>query len=106
MDDEPFAAVVDALSQLPDVDFSSGGRAFGSNALKVHGKIFAMRDARGQFVVKLPRDRVAGLVASGQAAPFETAPGRVMKEWAVVLMEAATWEGLAREAHAYVGGRP
>ena len=41
------------------------GEGFGSGVLTVGGRILAMRSARGEFVVKLPRDaartrRVAG----------------------------------------------
>jgi hypothetical protein len=48
---------------------------FGSSALKVHGKIFAMVSSAGQFVVKLPEARVDQLVAT------ERVSGSI---WAVV----------------------
>jgi hypothetical protein len=34
------------------------GKGFGSSALKVEGRIFAMLTSRSEFVVKLPRERV------------------------------------------------
>ena len=37
-------------------------RGFGSGALKVNGKIFAMMSSKGKFVVKLPKKRVDDLV--------------------------------------------
>jgi hypothetical protein len=78
-------------------------RRFGSNGLKVGGKLFAL-SVRGQLVVKLPADRVAALVADGKGEPFETAPGRKMKGWLVLSPRSRCWETLAREAYAFVKG--
>jgi len=79
-------------------------KGFGSGALKVRGKIFAMIASKGQFVVKLPRERVSDLVKDGKGKLFEPGPGRIMKEW----FEAndgleALWLDLAREAREFVG---
>jgi TfoX/Sxy family transcriptional regulator of competence genes len=43
-------------------------RMFGSDGLKVDGKVFAL-SVRGGLVVKLARARVEGLVASGLRIP-------------------------------------
>lgn len=75
-------------------------RRFGSDALKVNGAAFAMV-VRQHLVVKLPRERVAALLAAGEAGPFETTPGRAMKQWAVVLTGPRTWTSLVREALAF-----
>ena len=40
-----------------------------------------MVSSRGAFVLKLPRERVASLVAAGQGQAFDPGHGRVMKEW-------------------------
>jgi len=79
------------------------GRRFGSNGLKVNGKLFALI-VRGRLVVKLPKARVAALVAAKKGEPFETAPGRVMKEWLVLAERSRSCEAMAREAFAFVKG--
>ena len=82
---------------------AAGGRAFGSNGLKVKDKLFALF-TQGTLVVKLPKPRVAELVAAKQGAPFDPGHGRLMKEWLTVTGAKARWLDLAREAHAFVGG--
>jgi hypothetical protein len=99
---ERFAALVERLSARPGVTppDESGGRKFGSTALKVGGSIFAML-THGDVVVKLPADRVTALVADGTCAPFDSGKGRPMREWAVVVNPAAD-AALAEEALAFV----
>ena len=82
-------------------------KGFGSGALKVNGKIFAMVSTNAEFVVKLPRTRTAELVESGVGVFFEPGPGRLMKEWLAMGAEAKTpsWLELAREARAFVGSK-
>lgn len=81
---------------------SSKDAKFGSSALKVNGKIFAMV-MRGDLVVKLPKRRVDELVAGGMGRRFGPGRGRVMKEWiAVAVNDARVWHELAHEARQYV----
>ena len=54
---------------------------FGSSALKVHDKIFAMISSSGQFVVRLPKARVDALVAADAGERFDANRGRPVKEW-------------------------
>ena len=103
-----FAEVVEVLRTAPNV--SHGGQAesgFGSSALKVNGKIFAMVSSAGAFVVKLPRQRVEALEASRVGKRFEAGKGRPMKEWlALDPKTEEEWLPLATEALRFVGGNP
>jgi TfoX/Sxy family transcriptional regulator of competence genes len=76
---------------------------FGSNGLKVNGKLFALF-TQGTLVVKLPKERVAALVANGDGKPFDPGHGRLMKEWLTVVSPKVSWSALAKEAHAFVAG--
>jgi hypothetical protein len=80
---------------------AAAGRKFGSNGLKVEGKLFALF-TQGTLVVKLPRDRVASLVAQGVGQPFDPGHGRQMKEWLTVVNPKASWLALTKEAWEFV----
>jgi hypothetical protein len=97
-----FAALVAAFAGLPGVapPDPTGSRGFGSDALKVDGAIFAMC-VQGALVLKLPRDRVAALVAEGTCRPFDSGKGRPMREWATVT-DPARDRDLAAEALDFV----
>lgn len=100
-----FAAVLEAFDRKPGVTHSSAkSRLFGSKALKVHDKIFAMLSSSGHFVVKLPKARVDALVNAGAGGRFEASQGRPMKEWLQVDPASnEDWLELAREALEFVG---
>jgi hypothetical protein len=101
-EDERFEAVVDDLVGEPGVTPPSGGGGFGRSALRVDGRIFAMH-VRGALVVKLPKSRVAELVAAGAGTHFDANKGTPMREW--LQLDPATsldWSELAREALAFV----
>jgi len=58
-------------------------------------------------VLKLPRQRVVALVASGEGVPFENGQGRAMKEWVALAPSAALdWLPLERKALVFVGSTP
>ena len=101
--EERFAVLVEALVGRDGVTAGSAKRGFGSNALQVNGRIFAMVSHR-RLVFKLPRERVATLIAGGEGAPYDAGKGRPLAEW-VVLKEAAQErsEALAEEAIKFVG---
>jgi hypothetical protein len=96
-----YAALVEAMTGRDGVTLGSG-RGFGSNSLQAAGRIFAML-TDGHLVLKLPRQRVAMLLSSGEGAPFDAGKGRPMREWVVVSDESGkSWLPLAREARAFV----
>lgn len=99
-----YAAVVKALAGRPGVTYAEDSKGFGSSALKVDNKIFAMLASGDQFVVKLPRARVDDLVAEGHGSRFDPRrSGKVMKEWLMVRPgREARWLSLAREAMEFV----
>jgi hypothetical protein len=98
-DDPAFAPVIrDFLARR-----NSGGRTFGSNGLKVRGKLFALF-TQGTLVVKLPRERVTALIASKVGKPFDPGQGRLMKEWLTVTSRRASWSDLTRESYVFVSG--
>ncbi len=100
--EERYRTLVATLLGEPGVEPPSG-RGFGSGALRTRGKIFAMLSSRDEFVVKLPRQRVAALVAAGDGVPFDPGHGRVMREWLVVVAASDdAWVSLAREALTFV----
>lgn len=93
-----FSAIKGAFAAEPNVVTA---RMFGSSGLKVNGRVFVML-VDELLVVKLPKDRVAALVAAGAAQAFDPGHGRVMREWVSVKEGRSNWLSLAREAHAFV----
>lgn len=108
--DERFATLARALLANPGVTQSSeearARKSFGSNGLKIKNRIFAML-VRGRLVVKIPRQRVDELIASGDGERFDPGHGRLMKEW-LVLNPASKqeWLALALEALKFVASKP
>jgi hypothetical protein len=99
-----FDAVANAFARDKPVT-REAKKGFGSGALKVNGKIFAMLSSKEEFVVKLPKSRVEEMVRSRVGHPFQPGPGRVMKEWLAIPVSEkdADWTELAREACSFVG---
>jgi len=104
--EERFDLLVGELIDRPGVSYGKDepgtANRFGSNALKVGGKIFAML-VRGSLVVKLPRGRVDELVDAGEGVRFDPRGGRPMTEWLVLDPSAKlSWLPLAAEAMQFV----
>jgi hypothetical protein len=96
-----FAELCEEYAGTPGVSGPDGsGRAFGSQALKIDGAIFAMISG-GRLVVKLPARRVAELVESGSGRPFDAGKGRPMKEWVGLYADETTCRALVAEALAF-----
>jgi hypothetical protein len=105
-----YAAVVETFLSNPYVTQASDeGRSrgrFGSSALRINNRIFAMLSSRQEFVVKLPRARVDELIAAGEGKRFDPGHGRLMKEWLAVEAESRKlWLALAREAMEFVASQ-
>ena len=78
-----------------------GGRGFGSDAIKINNRIFAML-AGGRLVVKLPRARVTELIDTGRGEPFDAGKGTPMKEWVTLTRDEEECRALVVEALAFV----
>jgi hypothetical protein len=81
--EDGFADIVKAFGDKPGVsepEPAGSARRFGSSALRVNGRIFAMV-SHGRLVLKLPSRRVAELIGSGGAGTYDAGKGRPMKEW-------------------------
>jgi hypothetical protein len=81
------------------------GTIMGGPCLRVGDAFLAMPYHMGPgIVVKLPRARVAELIAQGVGEPFAPA-GRAFKEWVLVKQhEPALWEALLAEGLAFARG--
>ena len=94
-----FWALAERLLAEPPVN---RGTMMGFPCLRFDGRFFASIDRDSKdLVVKLPAERVDGLIASGQGAVF--APNhRVFREWvAVPVPDRDLWTALLNEARAY-----
>lgn len=80
------------------------GTIMKGRCLRVGKEFLALVDYKGSgLVVKLPRERVAALIATGVGKPFGPA-GKIFGEWvAVPNPERSQWQALLREGIAYVG---
>ena len=107
--EERYAALIGELLNYPNVTPPPDGpqvkKKFGSTGLRVQNKIFAML-VKDRLVLKLPKARVNSLTASGDGEPFESGPGRVMKEWLTLAPTSQhEWLDLAKEAMEFVAAK-
>jgi TfoX/Sxy family transcriptional regulator of competence genes len=107
--EERYESLCRTLLDEPAVTRESGATqqrtGFGSSALKVDDKIFAML-VNGRLVVKLPRHAVEALVASGEGERYDPGRGRLMKEWVALESQSEEqWLRLAKEALEFVARR-
>jgi hypothetical protein len=100
-----YAELVEMFAGYPGVRSGSGRRGFGSDALQVDGRTFAMA-RRGGLVLKLASYRVDELTADGSGEPFDADRGKPMKEWVVISPQPGKrWPSITNEALAFVGGQ-
>ncbi|MGH1489771.1 MAG: hypothetical protein ACRBK7_10305 [Acidimicrobiales bacterium] len=80
------------------------GTIMSSPCLRVGKEFLAMNHHKKEgLVVKLPADRVAEIIDSGEGESFAPA-GKVFKEWlAVTTVDEARWRELLREGVEFVG---
>lgn len=101
--EERYSKLAKSLLKHEGVTLPKDRKGFGSSALWIGGKIFAFLSSKGELIVKLPRDRVDELVASGNGARCDLGRG-AMKEW-IALNEKSNWLNAARESMGYVSKR-
>ena len=67
-------------------------------SLKICRKMFAML-SKGNYVVKLPKERVRDLLSSGEGLPYDPGNGKIMKEWVIIPEKlSGRWVEYASEA--------
>ena len=94
-----FDPIAEDYLQRDGVDI---GAMFGSEGLRVRGKVFAFVGWKGSLVVKVPADRADELEAEGTAARMEMR-GRPAREWVVVPTSTPeAWAPLMGEAFVYL----
>lgn len=98
-----YAALACRFEDQPRVSLPADKRGkFGSNALKVDGKIFAML-VKGALAVKLSPAAVESATTAGRGEPLSMGR-RVMKEWLLVREPSQRWYAMAELARAFVAG--
>ena len=98
-----FGEIAESFVGDSEVVFKEG-KGFGSNALKVRGKIFAMISSKGKLTVKLSAARATFIVDEGRGHYFDPGHGRKMKQWIELRSVTSEWAELVWEARRYVGG--
>ncbi|MCI4325679.1 MAG: MmcQ/YjbR family DNA-binding protein [Thermoplasmata archaeon] len=77
---------------------------FGTGSLFVGRKMFAVLDATGALVLKLPPARVQELIAAGVGSPWHPGTGAPLKEYVALGVRAqAKWLALAKESRSHMG---
>ncbi|GAA1977979.1 hypothetical protein [Microbacterium pumilum] len=96
---EIFDPIADEFLAMPDVDI---GPMFGSEGLRVRGKVFACLTSQGLLMLKLPAERVDELDGA-HGIERMVMRERAMREWLTVPVETSDrWHPLIGEAHAFV----
>ncbi len=71
-------------------------------SLKCKKKMFVML-SKGNYVVKLPKERVEELLTSGDGLSYDPGTGKTMKEWIIIPIDSKEkWIEYAQEAKEFV----
>jgi hypothetical protein len=97
---EIFDPLVAEHLERPGVDV---GRMFGTQGLRVRGKMYAFIGHDGELIVKLPSGRIDALATEGDAVRM-VMRGRELREWVAVDPDGGTARlaPLLAEAHDFV----
>lgn len=96
---EVFDEIAAEYLTRPGVDI---GPMFGSEGLRIRGKVFAFQGYRGALVVKVPKDR-ADELEGHDGVERMVMRERPLKEWVFVQPEAThRWAALISEAYDFV----
>ncbi|MDQ1205382.1 hypothetical protein QE377_001741 [Microbacterium sp. SORGH_AS 862] len=96
---EIFDPIVEPLLAEPDVDV---GRMFGSEGVRIRGKVFAFLGFDGTLMAKLPSARIDALVGAGVARRM-VMKGRPLREWVEVDTDRGdAWPEIVRDAYAFL----
>ncbi|WHZ19376.1 MAG: hypothetical protein OJF55_001525 [Rhodanobacteraceae bacterium] len=103
MDHDPAIALFAAVAaHHGETWVPSDSAKFGTNALRVNGKIYAALTRKHRLLLKLPPARVAALLKAKRAERMESG-GRVMNGWITLKPDdAGEWIDLSDEARAFV----
>lgn len=103
MPNDPAIELFRKLAVHHGVDWTpSASPKFGSDSLRVDGKIYAALTRSRRLLLKLPPSRTAKLLAAKRAERFESG-GRVMNGWVTLTPDqAGDWIALADEARAFL----
>lgn len=94
-----FDPIVEPLLAMTDVDV---GRMFGSEGVRIRGKVFAFLGFDGTLMAKLPSARIDELVGSGVARRM-VMRGRPLREWVEVDTDRAdAWPEIVHDAYAFL----
>jgi len=97
---EIFDPIAQEHLERPDIDV---GPMFGTEGLRVRGKVYAFVEHQGGLIVKVPEARADELASSGGAERMRMR-GRDMREWVTVRPDAGAerWRALIDEAQRFV----
>lgn len=99
-----FNALREAWAERPEFE---KGTMMGFPCMRRKGNFFAsLEKDTGDLILKLPKERVDEMVASGEGRAFAPA-GRTFKEWvAIPAQDFERWEPLLEQAWVFAGTLP